>query len=193
MQIDVNDGLTPKLRSFVARLSPAGKKVLDQGASAELYALVRAHFRAYALANHASADRLGARRTGHWEEAANAMVHGVDANGAFVELKAPGIGRAVHPITVRPRFKRALTIPIHALAYGSRVADVGRKHPIFRYKNLLMTRQEGSERPIALYFLTHQVTLSKDGRMLPGKSEMSAAAAKGYKRVIASILRRQGA
>lgn len=191
IRVQVQDGLSQKLLAFVRSLSPSGRRVLEEGASAELYALVRAHFRDYARTHHDTATRLGAIQTGHWEEAASAMVHGVDDGGAFVELKAPGIGRAVRPIQIRPDIAKALTIPLHAISYGRRVAEVRRTRPVFRWKNLLMTREDGKDTPTALYRLVKKVFLDVDKTMLPDKSAMTQAAARGYKSVIASILQRR--
>lgn len=193
IRMQVQNTLSPKLRAMVQSLSPAGRRVLDEGAGAELYALVRAHFRSYALVHHKSADRLGARRTGHWEGAASAMVHGVDSSGPFVELKAPGIARAVRPVQVLPRRGKALTIPVHALAYGRRVAELRGRYMIFRVKNLLLTRLKKKDAPIPLYALVRSAVLPRDKNMLPEKSAMTAAVTRGYKRVIATILRKQGA
>ena len=193
IRMQVQDNLSPKLRAMVQSLSPAGRRVLDEGAGAELYALVRAHFRSYALVNHKTADRLSARRTGHWEEAASAMVHGVDSSGPFVELKAPGIARAVRPVQVLPRRAKSLTIPVHALSYGRRVAEVRRTRPVFRVRNLLLTRLEKKEAPVPLYVLVRSAVLPQDKNMLPEKSAMTAAVTRGYKRVISTILRKQGA
>ena len=40
-----------------------------------------------------------------------------------VSIDVPGITRAYHSLTIRPRFKRALTIPMHRSAYGKSASD----------------------------------------------------------------------
>lgn len=40
-----------------------------------------------------------------------------------VEIDVPGVTRAYHDMDIRPRFRRALTIPIHRLSYGKRASS----------------------------------------------------------------------
>lgn len=52
---------------------------------------------------------------------------GERTSGAVVKASAnvdvPGVARAYHDITIVPRFKKALTIPIHRWAYGKKASD----------------------------------------------------------------------
>ena len=141
VSVDIN---TPQLDAIAQRLDPGARAELNREIAAEVSETVRDHLRAYALVHHATADRLHARRTGNLEDARVTATS--PAGGATVTVAAPGIRRALGPLTIVPRSKAALTIPVTALAYGRTVAYL-RAHgvDIFRPKgkNYLATT-EGS-------------------------------------------------
>lgn len=43
--------------------------------------------------------------------------------GASINVDVPGITRAYHNLTIVPRFRKALTIPIHRWAFGKKASD----------------------------------------------------------------------
>ena len=180
-------GATTKLRTLAARLGPRGRGALNQGAATELAAVTRAHFRAYAQSHHFSAHRIGAQPTGNLEAAAAAILPSSDERAAWCVITAAGINRALHPLTIVPRQKRALTIPVSPYSYGRSVPEMAREAPIFRIKDML-ARAGSDGRPEYLYALKQRVVVPRDPTMLPAAEKLTDAAMRGYKAVIARIV-----
>lgn len=179
-----------RIRELVNSLGPAGRRELNAGAAAQLWVDVRKHLRDYAASHHATANRLGATPTGHLEKAAATMLRESDADSATVVINSPGIRRALGPLDIRPKTARALTIPVHWLAYGKRVGEVRRKHPVFRLKgrDVLAAKIEGKLTP--LYVLRAAVTVPQDRAILPGDEAMGASVKRGYLGVIRNVVQK---
>ena len=177
-----------RIRSLVQALGDSGKKELNDGASSALHADVRKHLRSYAASHHKSANKLGAMPTGHLEKAAATMQHASSSTEATVSIYSPGIGRAFRSMTIRPTRARALTIPIHALAYGMRVAEVARAHTIFRPKkaDYLATVIDGQITP--LYLLRQAVTVPQERGLMPSDGAMQSSVRRGYLGVIQNVI-----
>lgn len=192
MNVTVKRVPTPndRMAQLIGSLGPAGRKELNDGASAQLWADVRAHLRSYAHGHHATASRLGASPTGHLEKAAATMQHWSDADSATVAINSPGIRRALGPLTIRPSRARALTIPIHALAYGKRVGELGRSHAIFRIPKTDVLAAEIGGALTALYVLRASVTLPQERGLLPSQAAMERSVKTGYLARIRSILQK---
>ena len=172
MSVDVS---TPQLDAIAARLDSAGRERMHREIASELSETVRDHLRDYALSHHATAARLGARPTGHLEDANVEATS--DADGATVTVRALGIRRALGPVEIRPRGKSALTIPVAAIAYGRSVGYLkARGVEIFRPKgkNYLATT-EGKE-VLPLYILAKRATLKHEPGLLPTRDTLAAHA-----------------
>lgn len=166
---------TPQLDGIAKRLSRESLAELNREIAAEISETVRDHLRSYALSHHATADRLGATRTGNLEDAA--VEASSDATGATVTVAALGIRRALGPVEIRPKGKQALTIPVAAIAYGRKVSYL-ESHGIevFRPKgkNYLATT-EGSGKDaklVPLYILAKRATLKHEPDLLPSAAEL---------------------
>lgn len=181
-----------RIRQLINSLGPAGKKELNAGAAAQLWADVRKHLRGYAASHHGTATRLGAQQTGHLEKAAATMLQESDADSATVTISSPGIRRALGPLTIRPAKARALTIPVHWMAYGKRVGEVARSHPVFRLKgrDVLATTIDG--KLTALYVLRASVTIPQDRGILPSDEAMGGSVKRGYLGVIRNVVAKLG-
>lgn len=99
-------------------------------------------------------------------------------------------------LEVTPKRARALTIPVHALAYGRRVAEVSRAHQVFRPKrrggkpaNYLAAVIDGRLTP--LYVLVRRATIRQDRSMLPADDSLGKAAASGMLGVIRRAMERK--
>ena len=177
---------TPQLDAISRRLEPSSRAELHREIAAEISETVRGHLRRYALAHHATASRLGARPTGNLEDASVSATS--DSAGATVTVAALGIRRALGPVTIRPRTKAALTIPVAALAYGRTVSYLRNKGvDVFRPtgKNFLATTEgKGKDAKIVpLYILAKQATLKHEPDLLPTRETLTAnalEAARGY-------------
>lgn len=169
---------TPQLDGVIERLEPGARAELHREIAAEISETVRDHLRAYALSHHATANRLGATRTGNLEDAKVEATS--DADGATVTVAALGIRRALGPVEIRPKGKQALTIPVAAIAYGRSVAYL-KAHgvDVFRPKGknyLAYKENPKSQFSTVIYILAKRATLKHEPDLLPRKEELAANA-----------------
>lgn len=181
IKIEMKAEMSKKLQKFLASLGDAGRAHMWSGAAAQLDADFRAHIRQYSKSHHKTADKLGAMRTGHLEHAAESVEVTHTADAATVAVRSPGITRAFRSLVIRPVSASALTIPIHALAYGKRVRELARNTPIFRpkKKNYLATIQDG--KITVLYLLRRAANIKQDRSILPSNAAILASVKKGMK------------
>ncbi len=192
------------LDQLLSRLSREARTSLAQSGLYGLEVGVRTHLARASLSRHSTAARLGASPTGHLEKAAQAvrteLAPGGIAAGAgnpsvgAVIVESPGIARALRPVRIVPRLARALTIPIHALAYGRRAAEVERLtgerlfRPVRsggRKTNILAATINGQLVP--LYALVRSVTLPHDPGLLPTAPELGGLVRSAMLRRLAQI------
>ena len=177
---------TPQLDAISRRLEPSARAELHREIAAEISETVRGHLRRYALAHHATASRLGARPSGNLEDARVSAAS--DSSGATVTVAALGIRRALGPVTIRPRTKAALTIPVAALAYGRSVAYLkSHGYDIFRPKGknyLAYKENPKSQFSTVLYILAKQATLKHEPDLLPSRETLTANALKAARNYI---------
>ena len=176
---------TPQLDGIVERLGQASRAELHAEIAGRLQTIVDNHLASYALSHHATAGRLGARPTGNLEKAKVTATSGAD--GATVTVAAPGIRRALGPITIKPKYKQALTIPVAALAYGRTVAYLKAQGVnVFRPKGknyLAYKENPKSKFSTVLYILAKRATLKHEPDLLPSQDTLAAnalEAARGY-------------
>lgn len=193
----------PRAAQILSLLGPAAKKELHDAAATETVELLKAHVKKYALSHHATADNVRggpATRTGHLEKAAESVAKGsVTADSAKVTLSSPGFRRALGPLTILPKNKPALTVAIHADAYGKTYSDcVAAGMKIFRIERKIdgkkfLARLDESKKLIVLYALKQEVTLKHAPDMLPTGDEFKAAARAGVLGVVEYRLGNRGA
>ena len=176
---------TPQLDGIVERLGQASRAELHAEIAGRLQTIVDNHLASYALSHHATAGRLGARPTGNLEKAKVTATSGAD--GATVTVAAPGIRRALGPLTIRPKSRQALTIPVAALAYGRTVAYLKAQGVnVFRPKGknyLAYKENPKSKFSTVLYILAKRATLKHEPDLLPSQDTLAAnalEAARGY-------------
>lgn len=185
-----------KVQALMSMLGSSNRKSLHAVGAKHLENLVRRHIARYAPAKHASATALNARRTGHYEKGANRIASSATADGGEVTIPIPGIGRALGDVVVTAPTKngrRYLTIPKHAAAYGSTVAELKRQGwKIFRpgKAQILLGYRNKGDRPVTLFALAEKVSQRKDPSLLPSEAECSAAVCKG---IAAAVNRRLAA
>jgi len=166
---------TPQLDGIIERLEPGARAELHHEIAAEIQQTVQGHLRRYALAHHKTASGLGARPTGNLEDAKVESTS--DSDGATVTVAALGIRRALGPLEITPRNKRALTIPVAAIAYGRSIAYL-KSHgvDVFRPKGknyLATTEGKGKDaKVVPLYILAKRATLKHEPELLPGSDEL---------------------
>lgn len=170
---------TPAFGSLLTFIG--NRKDLSKVAAKGLMKSIRRHVVREALRRHRTSDALGAPHTGHMEEGANDIHREEDA----VVIPILGFDRVFRDVDIRPRNAKALTIPINALSYAKRAADM----PKFGLELFRRSKRNGGENGIlygrdeegnvfSLYALKSHVTLHKDRSLLPSDDAMAAAAKK---------------
>ena len=97
-----------KLSSLLQRVRNSGKLIQDG-----LLWTTRNHFSTiYPGSTHYNPDKVQP-----------ASISNGTNPSATVDVDVPGVTRAYHDLDIRPRFRRALTIPMHREAYGRRASS----------------------------------------------------------------------
>jgi hypothetical protein len=160
-----------------ARLAaPAGLHARMAGAAERF---LKAFGRTTSQTKHNTANRLGARPTGHLEDAYSRVES--SSNEAAASLWIPGGSRlraAFGSYTVRPTGGRQyLTIPVAAEAYGKRASEIPglvfmRVGPT---KTPLLARPDG-DRITTYYLLAKEATIPEDTGLIPFEDLYAEAA-----------------
>lgn len=165
--LSVKYELPPRLLVFMKEIG-AGTEELNRGAREGFWKAIRDYVSdVVAPSHHATAERLGATPTGHIEEAGRTMTSSADRKGVEVQVHSPGFPRVYGDITVTPKRRRFLTIPVHQDAYGEDASTIGETYDTFIGKGkgggLFIGRALGAEES----FYPRRLVLPK----LPSKSE----------------------
>lgn len=97
-----------KLSSLLQRVRNSGKLIQDG-----LLWTTRNHFSTiYPGSKHYNPDKVQSA----------SISNGMNPSAA-VDVDVPGVTRAYHDLDIRPRFRRALTIPMHRDAYGRKASS----------------------------------------------------------------------
>lgn len=175
------------LRNLSAAIRAEGRRVIAAVTVNGLLTLFRRHLIQASRSRHRTADRLGAPRTGHWEEAARTLTARYRDDGGDLLIAGPGIRRAFGPLVVRPKRAKALTIPLSAPAYGVRVGELEDRGWIIRRVKSVLVGNGPDGKAIPLYALKAKVTLPHDPGLLPSKSARRAAVTDAVSRAFARI------
>lgn len=200
--ITVEDSATPELRAEMARLTDRKPLHAEMGMAVER--LVARHLRATKLPQ---GNRLGAPSTGFWKKAIDSVVGTANATEAVVSIPSRGVALQYYGGTVKPQRAEYLTIPIHAVAHGKSVAELGL--PVYRFLskkgNWLLAEDprggrkgDGSRRKSAgppryrggqpLYLLRKRATIRPHPDVLPSEAEIAATAHEAATKYIARRL-----
>ena len=79
-------------------------------------------------------------------------------------MDVAGASRAYHDVTILPRWKRALTIPIHASAYGRQAKDI---EGLFRPKNKNILAKVVNGELVPIFALVKRAFQPQDSTLLP--------------------------
>ena len=187
MRLELSNAAPPKLAAWMKTLDTPGRKELHEEIAEGLWQLVRNHLNNAAPSRHNTANKLNATPTGFLRIAFNNTEREADAGSAAVVINsdpannfdARALMRTRGPLRITPKEKKWLTIPIHALSYGRRVADLPSSLKIFRFpkkgghgekSNVIGAKMDG--KLVGLYALSRGVTVPQDEGLLPSKSEM---------------------
>lgn len=194
LNVDVQEGSTPKLRQFLAGLTDL--RGLHESIGLRARTLTRDHLIGIAGSRHATANKLGASPSGHWAQAAEKTSFEADANSATVTISHPGIGRAMHDVDILPKGK-CLTIPLIAFAYNVRAAAVWESEGLFVLKSKSGNAKAVAGKRLAggtfqpWYLLVPKVHQAQDRSLLPSDDEYRIAGKEGARDYVNYLLIRQ--
>lgn len=190
--VDIVDGLEPRLRMFLGLLGGAGRTEILRASGTEVQRVTVDYIARLAATRHETASRLGAAPTNHFAQAAEKVASPAaleaDADAATLTISHPGFSRAFRNVVIAPRSAKALAIPVHAISYGKRAAELWDRLSLFipKGKRVIAATLGGVVTP--LYILCKSVTQKQDRTLLPADEEFRAAAALGAKQWLATTL-----
>lgn len=120
--------VSDRLRLYLTAIHELGGTTakMNEFIAGRALSVTRDHLIEQAKGRHKTANRLGAQPTDHLLLAAESQnLKGMsDAGGVTIGITSPGIGRAFHPLDIKPSAgKKYLTIPATAEAYGRRAGS----------------------------------------------------------------------
>lgn len=187
VNIELKESPNKELAAYAAALSPPRRPALHTAISDTMAYGIRSHLDGAAGTRHKTANKLGADPTNYIKNKAVGNTKGeADADSARViihsdpsiNFDARGLARAWQPLTIRPREKEWLTIPVHAISYGKRIKDLPAGMKVFRpvqkggtgKRNVLAAIVDGKFTP--LYALSKGVAIPQDSGLLPQKPSL---------------------
>jgi hypothetical protein len=182
LRISMSDVGSTELSRLHDVLSEGKRTGLHEAIGVELRELTAEHVRH--INSHKTAQALGATPTNHLAKAAEKIAEEkstvADTTGVTLTINHPGFGRALHDVTIRPTTSKALAIPIDAISYGVRAAQLWDSLKLFIPKGhaiIAMRTEDGKIKP--LYLLRSSVTQKQDRSLLPNDEEFRGAGARG--------------
>lgn len=196
LRISIADTATPRLRSLMGALQGAGRRDLHAAMGVEVQNLTYQHVSTLAGSRHDTANRLGAAPSNHLAQAAEKIAAptalSADSNAATLTINHVGMIRALRDVTIVPREAKALAIPVNAIAYNRRPAQIWAELNLFIPKGKNVIAMSDGKKITVLYVLVRSVTQKQDRTLLPSDNEFSAAAAVGAKTFISDSLKKGG-
>lgn len=183
IDITITDNATGPLQGLRKGIVQRGPMHARIAAEAEEF--IKAHGAGISASEHRSANRLGAKPTGHLARAYQAIESGSDDSSAFLRVpRASRLRAAFGDYVVRPGSgKKYLTVAVHPEAYGRRAGE---------FRDLFFVRLGPRQTPAlarkagtgmeVMYWLTRSATIKQDRGLIPFEGLASAAqdAAEAY-------------
>lgn len=185
LRISISDTASPEVLRAIRALTGGELTKLHQAIGVEVQRITAQHVAAIAASRHGTAEKLGASPTGHFAGAAekvsadSALAAGQD--GATLTISHPGFVRAFRDVKIVPKTAKALAIPINAISYGRRAAELWDRMGLFipEGKRIIAATVGGVLTP--LYILCRSVTQKQDRSLLPSDDQFRDAALRGAK------------
>lgn len=94
-----------------------------------------------------------------------------------VDIDVPGVTRAYKDLTIRPRFRRALTIPMHRDAYGKKASDFSDLFPVRKKDSgkAYLARKAPGGGLVFMFALVNKVFQRRDNRLMPTDQSLAAS------------------
>lgn len=187
------DEATPFLRRAQAELQD--RSGLNLYVARSVRNVTRDYLIDQAAGRHKTAEKLGARPTGHLARAAQSVDFEATKEAAIISIASAGISRAFAALTISPTGgKKYLTIPAVAEAYGKRAGEFaelkfvplkGGKVPVLAR----IEKSDGGKRTLrVIYWLKDQVTVPEDRTLLPSDSLLLDAAEEGAREFLTDFI-----
>jgi hypothetical protein len=179
----------PELAATIAALDAGERLELNTAMGHEVQRVTVDYVTMIAQTRHATAERLGAAPTGYWAQAAEKIESGAaletDETAATLTLDHGGFARAFRDVTIRPKNGKFLAIPINAISYGRRAAEMWEEYHLFIKGGVVMMHdQAGGTGAIPVFALVRSVTQPQDRSLLPSDEMWATAATEGLKQYI---------
>jgi hypothetical protein len=176
--IDLTNTAAEALQAIHTRLADSGNIHAAMAGSAERF--IKNFGTEAASARHGSANRLGAKPTGHLTKAYQDIEAQSDASSARLLVpRASRLRAAFGGYTVRPGAgKTYLTIPVAAEAYGKRAGEIQGLEfmRVGPKKTPILARPDGNGRITTFYLLAKEADIPADEGLIPF-DDMTAQAA----------------
>lgn len=150
--LDLEQATSERLHSILSRVNQCGKQIADG-----LLWTTRDHFeKRYPGSKHYDPEKV-----------MESEIHNGQTPTGEIEISVPGVSRAYHDITIRPRFRKFLTIPMRGEAFGKKASD---------FSDLFVNRQKNGSVFLAhkvgghlvrLFRLVRQAFQKQDPRIMP--------------------------
>lgn len=187
LKIHFPEGLKQKLNEVYSRKH----EILAVGGQA-LRKVLADHVRMLAQTRHKSSMKLGVPPSGHWK-ASDVGMPIVQNDTVFIPMYTPGITRALHDVTIRPKTSKNLAMPINRLTMGLGAKEFGLRggQKLFFYltksgNKSLATNANGSL--LVMYILKSQVHQLQDPTLLPEDEKMNKAFFDAVAKSISTII-----
>lgn len=201
-------GLEADLQGVADLLVGPGRIKLHQAMGTELQIGTENHLRDLAANRHTTAERLGAAPTGFLALAADQVSSpaalSAELDAATLTIRFPGVTRAFGAITIKPINSTFLAIPLNALAYGRRPAEMrltGEKVALIikdghrtgkeKPRTAKSEEEKNARQDIAAFVLVRSVTQQQDRSLLPSDQQWEGWAKTGAENEIVDVMRRK--
>lgn len=164
-----------QLNEYIARAAEAG---------------TRMYLRKIAQQRHSTANRMGATPTGYLVKRAELVKGQGTKDGAVITFTGAIFRRIAGPVTIRPKVKKMLAIPMRAESYGKRPAQF---RDLFVYRagqgRAFLARKAGKGRLHFYFLLKSVVTLPQDRTLAPSDEEYAKFSEEGARAYVAAMER----
>lgn len=147
-----------RLNRILFCLKTAGKPIQDG-----LMLTVRNHFGSiYPGSSHYSPDKVQP-----------SDIRDGDEPYGEISIDVPGVTRAYHDMSIRPRWRRYLTIPIVRAAYGKRAADFPNAFVVKKKDGRMFLAEKQGGQLAVLFRLAQSVFQKQDKRLMPSDETLA--------------------
>ena len=147
-------GMAAFFRRLQANLNQKSGKVIAKGLSDA----IRAHFRFQFPGSK------------HYDPGKVSPSGESKLNEGVADVDVPGVSRAYRDIDIRPKFRQALTIPMHREAFGRSAADFNDLFVVKKKDGKAFLASNSGGNLTMMFFLAKSVHQRRDSKIMPSDS-----------------------